>query len=259
MEMREWALQILSSERLEDKLYSPVLLTDFTPGSPLFWKDPARSPAMELKKRSKEEKLPAFQELGDAQKRAVCLHRFGGHELLAVEIMAYALLAFPDAPPTFRKGLANTLKEEQGHVRLYMHEMERLGIQFGDLPFYKHFWLHTHYMITPLHYVSIMSLTFEMANLDFAPLYGKAFLKHGDAEAAQLMAQITKDEISHVGFGWRWLKNFKQNDISEWEEWTKTLCSTLITPKRAKGFVLHADNRKAAGIPETWIASLKEY
>ena len=120
--------------------------------------------------------------------------------------MAYALLRFPEAPSTFRRGVANTLKEEQEHVRLYLRQMERLGIRFGDLPLYRHFWCHTPYLTSPISYISVMSLTFEMANLDFAPMYGQSFDRHGDKEAAALMARILKDEISHVSFGWHWLK-----------------------------------------------------
>ncbi len=96
-----------------------------------------------------------------------------------------------------------------------------------------------------------------MANLDFAPMYGKSFAHFGDSEAAGLMATILKDEISHVKFGWRWLNQFKPGVESEWSAWEKTLATTLLTPKRAKGFHVHEDPRKQAGISEEWIAKLK--
>lgn len=257
MELRVWAESILAADTLNGKLACPDSLTDLQPGSPLFWDEPVRPPGMTLRRRSKQEKLPPFQEHGDPDKRAACLHRFAGHELLAVEMMAFTLLAFPEAPAKFRKGLANTLYEEQGHVKLYMNQMERLGIKFGDLPLYRHFWMHTPYIKSPLHYVSIMSLTFEMANLDFAPMYGKSFLAHGDKESAQLMAQILKDEITHVSFGWNWLRRFKLNEKTEWDAWEETLQSTLLIPKRAKGFLVHEEPRQKAGIPDEWISKLK--
>lgn len=257
MELRQWAEAILSADTLEGKLAHPGYLTDDEPGSPVKWTEPVRPPGMGLQFRSKEEKLPPFHEHGNPDKRAICLHRFAGHELLAVEIMAYTLLAFPDAPKTFRKGLANTLREEQGHVRLYMQRMEGLGIKFGDLPLYRHFWTHTPYITSPLHYVSTMSLTFEMANLDFAPMYGKSFAHFGDTESAQLMATILKDEISHVRFGWQWLKKLKEPHATSWNAWQEVLKSTLLTPKRAKGFVVHDAPREQAGIPEDWISNFK--
>jgi uncharacterized ferritin-like protein (DUF455 family) len=149
MELREWAIRVLSADCIEEKLLNPDVLTDREPGSPLIWKEPTRPPGMEFKRHTRKDKLPSFQEHSDPDKRAACLHRFAGHELLAVEIMAYALLAFPEAPSHFRKGVANTLKEEQGHVRLYLQRMNELGMRFGDLPLYRHFWSHIPFFNIP--------------------------------------------------------------------------------------------------------------
>lgn len=256
MELREWATRILSADTLEEKLLCPDHLTDENPGTPLFFTEPTRPVHMGFNKRTKEQKLPPFQLHDKAENRAICLHRFAGHELLAVEIMAHALTAFPDAPKSFRRGIAHTLQEEQGHVRLYMQRMSALGLQFGDLPLYRHFWNHVPYLTSPINYVSVMSLTFEMANLDFAPLYGKSFEHFGDTESSALMAQILKDEINHVSFGYRWLQKWK-GEQSDWEAWTASL-GPKLTPKRAKGFVLFEENRRQAGIPESWIDQFKK-
>ncbi len=255
MELRDWAIRILSADTLEEKLLSPPLLTDHFPGEPLVFNEPVRPIGMGFNKRSKEEKIPPFQAHGLAENRAVCLHRFAGHELLAVEIMAHALTAFPEAPKAFRMGIAHTLKEEQGHVRMYMARMEELGLHFGDLPLYRHFWNHVPHLTTPIRYVSVMSLTFEMANLDFAPLYGRSFATFGDEKSASLMGQILEDEIHHVSFGYRWLQRLKGED-EPWDAWTRNLYEKL-TPKRAKGFVVMEENRRKAGIPEEWIKRIK--
>ncbi len=256
MELRAWAERILGADTLEEKLLSPSQLTDHSPGPALFWKTPTRPPGMEFKRHTHKEKLPTLHEHADPDKRAVCLHRFAGHELLAVEMMAHALLAFPDAPKHFRRGVAATLKEEQGHVRLYIERMEKMGLRFGDLPLYRHFWAHTPFITSPLRYLSLMSLTFEMANLDFAPLYGTSFAKHGDTESAQLMHTILEDEISHVAFGWQWLRKLKAENISEWTTWRENV-PELVTVNRARGFVLFEEHRKRAGIPDDWIEKLK--
>ncbi len=257
MELREWAIRILSADTLEEKLLSPEHLTDEDPGAPLIFNEPVRPLSMGFNKRTKEQKLPPFQNHGKEENRAICLHRFAGHELLAVEIMAHALTAFPEAPKAFRKGVAHTLKEEQGHVRLYINRLNEMGVNFGDLPLFRHFWNHVPYLTTPTRYISVMSLTFEMANLDFAPLYGKSFAHFGDEKSAALMAQILKDEINHVSFGWRWL-NRLNGDSDPWDTWTANL-SPKLDPKRAKGFVLLEENRRQAGIPETWIQKLKNF
>lgn len=256
MEIKDWATRILGANTLEEKLLAPDRLTDKEPGPAQFWNEPVRPPGMGFKRHSKKEKLPAFHEHRDQDNRAVCLHRFAGHELLAVEIMAHALVAFPDAPPHFRKGVANTLREEQEHVRLYIKRMEQLGLKFGDLPLYRHFWAHIPYLTNPIRYVSVVSLTFEMANLDFAPLYGKSFARVGDHESAALMDQILEDEISHVAFGWNWLKKFKEPEKTEWDAWTESL-PPLMTPKRAKGFTIVDNMRERAGVSSEWIQQLK--
>lgn len=256
MELREWAIRILSADSLEEKLLHPDVLTDHDPGEPLLFDEPVRPIGMGFHRRTKEEKLPPFQEHRSPDNRAICLHRFAGHELLAVEIMAHALTAFPDAPKAFRKGIAHTLQEEQGHVKMYMARMEQMGLRFGDLPLYKHFWNHVPYLTSPIRYISVMSLTFEMANLDFAPLYGRSFAAFGDDKSAALMAQILKDEINHVSFGYRWLNRLKGENDGAWESWIQNL-SPKLSPSRAKGFVLMEENRRKAGIPDEWIEKLK--
>lgn len=256
MELREWATRILSADTLEEKLFEPERLTDHAPGNPLFWDMPSRPAGMHFQKHTRKDKLPKLIELTDKDNRAVCMHRFAGHELLAVEIMAYALLAFPEAPKHFRKGVANTLKEEQGHVRLYMQQMKRLGVCFTDLPLYKNFWSYTPFLKKPEEYLSVMSLTFEMANLDFAPIYGKAFAEHGDLDCANLMDQILKDEIAHVAFGWNWLKKMKSKNQTQWDAWQQALPECL-SPERAMGKVFHEDHRKAAGVSDDWLKEFK--
>lgn len=256
MEYRDLAIRVLSADTMEEKLLQPQELTDNEPGPALVWDSPTRPPGMEFSRRSRKDKLPSFQEHADPDKRAICLHRFAGHELLAVEIMAYALLAFPEAPKQFRRGLMHTLRDEQRHVRMYCERLEGLGICFGDLPMYKHFWAHVPYLHDPVAYVSNMSLTFEMANLDFAPMYGASFDRVGDTESSDLMKQILRDEIAHVSFGWRWLKRLKREGCSEYQAWVDGL-SPFNTPERAKGFLYHEEHRRKAGISDEWLDSYR--
>ncbi|MFY7842964.1 MAG: DUF455 family protein [Rhabdochlamydiaceae bacterium] len=256
MEIRDWAIRILSADTLAEKLFYPDVLTDKDPGGPLFWDVPTRPQGMQFQRHSSKDRLPRFDEHAHLEKRAICLHRFAGHELLAVEIMAYAILAFPQASKSFRKGVAHTLKEEQTHVQLYITRLEEMGVKFGDLPLYKHFWSHVPYLTDPIKYLSLMSLTFEMANLDFAPQYGASFAKHGDILSKQLMDTILNDEIRHVSFGFRWINKLnpsKENPLSIWRE----SLPPLVTPKRAKGFIFNEENRRQAGIPSDWIDLLK--
>lgn len=255
MEASLLAKKILSSENLEDKLFTPEIITDLSPGTPIIWDTPARSAEMSFTKRTKKEKLPK-NSLDKDEHRAICLHRFAGHELLAVEIMAYALLAFPNAPKTFRKGLITTLLEEQEHVRLYQKQLARFNCKLGDMPLYKHFWKLTPFMTDISKYVSITSLTLEMANLDFAPYYGALFDKSGDHESSALMKRIYLDEIKHVAFGYGWLKKYQNKELTPVKEWLSHL-PMLVEPKRAKGPIFNPEGRKKAGLDEDYIDLLK--
>lgn len=259
MDVVSWAKTILGSSKLEDKLYAPDVISDDTKREAIFWGEPTRSAQLRFQKHTKtKDKLPSFPELGDPEKRAICLHRFAGHELLAVEMMAYALLAFPNTPTFFKKGLITTLKEEQEHVRLYQKRLQELGLNFGDEPLYRHFWGYVPYIKDPATYLSVMSLTLEMANLDFAPIYGKRFLEHGDEQSSQLMRQIFKDEVGHVSFGYHWLKRFKDDStLSDYQFWQNSL-PLIMSPKQAKGRIFHEENRRMAGIPDDWIEELKK-
>lgn len=259
MEIREFALKILSSGSLKDKLFQPDSLTDVNPGTPIIIKEPARDQEFRLQIYKKEQKLPPLHELKHRDQAITCLHRFAGHELLAVEIMAYTLLAFPEAPQSFRKGLAHTLQEEQNHVKLYCDRLKDLGGTFGSLPLFRHFWIQTQFIHSPLHYISTMPLTLEMANLDFAPHYGKAFLQGGDIASSELMATILRDEITHVRFGMKWFHHFKPKEADDWDFWHETIQSMLLNPRRAKGRHFNEEARRKAGVSLSWIQQLKEF
>lgn len=256
-EIRDWAFSILTADTLEQKLYVPDRLTDYHPGPPRTVNEPVRPKGMGFTAHCrKKHRMPKIHELGESDKAAACLHRFAGHELLAVEIMAHALVAFPEAPKHFRRSVANTLKEEQWHVRIYQKRLLDLGVTFGDLPLFKHFWSHIPYLTSPLKYISVMNLTLEMANLDFAPHYRDAFLSHGDNDSAALMQTILEDEISHVATGYHWLKKLKPQHVTEWDAFEKSL-SAFCSPRAAKGFTFHEEPRKKAGLSPTFINTLK--
>jgi len=120
MEIRDLALQVLTAEDLETKLAPPALpveaLTDDSPGRPLRAAGPGRPPELRIEERVK---IPAIDGLADPAQRPRILHGLANHELQAAELFAWALLAFPAAPPPFRRGLAAILVEEQRHTRMY--------------------------------------------------------------------------------------------------------------------------------------------
>lgn len=257
MEIRTYALSILSSGSLEDKLVPPPPdLTDRVPGPPERWERPRRNPPIAFAPRGQRRPMPGIGALGDPQARATTLHTFANHELMAAELMAFALLAFPTMPESFRRGLIQTLADEQRHFRLYEARLHALGIAFGAEPVNDHFWISAPGIQTPLEYVATMALTFESGNLDFALTYAAAFKQHGDLDSARVLETIYRDEIQHVRFGVGWLRRLKPPEQSDWDAYTGAL-NYPNTPARARGAHFDRASREEAGMDEAFIAQLE--
>ena len=203
-------------------------------------------------------KFPGRARLSEDLQRGYVLHFFANHELLAIEVMALALLRFPDAPVGFRQGLMRTITEEQEHMRLYLARMKTLGVEFGSLPLNAFFWNCMRTMKSPQEYVAAMSLTFEQANLDFALHYADLFQEIGDHETAAILQRVCADEIGHVKHGVVWLDRWREKSESLWDAYVRSL-EFPMSPARAKGLDFYREPRRAAGLPEDFIDRLDLY
>src|ERR1039458_8390509 len=107
MELRDFAEKVLFATTLDEKLQSPVVVTDDRPGSPLLTPEvPSRPAELRFKPLSSgKADFPGVQRLERERERGRLLHFFANHELLATELMALALLRFPHAPAAFRSAV----------------------------------------------------------------------------------------------------------------------------------------------------------
>ncbi len=265
MELREFAERILCATTLEEKLIDPPggRLNDERPGAA--WDsvvEPGRPAELRFKPSGSDKpgtagkaEFPGLHGLDTEAGRGKVLHFFANHELLATELMALALLRFPDAPPAFRRGVLHTLREEQEHVRLYLDRMKACGVAFGELPVSGYFWRSVSPMRQPMDFVTGLSLTFEQANLDFARVFSRGFAEAGDLETAALLRRILHDEIGHVAHGLKWFRQWKDPNSSDWD----AFCGALhfpLSPQRAKGVEFNEEARRAAGLEPEFIAQL---
>ncbi len=257
MELKDFARQVLFANTLEEKLRHPEDITDHHPGAPMETPpSPGRPSNLQFKPSgSAKTDFPRMHQLDDARERGRLLHFFASHELLATELMALVLLRFPDAPANFRRGVLQTLKDEQRHTRLYIERIRECGIEFGELPVSGYFWRAVAPMAHPVDYVAGLSLTFEQANLDFCRDFARAFARIGDAATSALLDRIYRDEIGHVAYGLKWFRRWKNPQQSDWEAFCRQLKFPL-SPQRAKGFTLNLDGRRAAGFDPDFIDQL---
>lgn len=252
-EGREWAKGLLLGTTLAEKLVPPPSLV--IGGAPeLRPTAPGRPHGMGLAEGGERLPFPAVEALADPSARGQALHFFANHELLAIELMALALLRFPDAPAGFREGLVHTIREEQAHFLAYQSRMADLGVEFGALPLSGYFWRAISGMERPLDYVAAMSLTLEQANLDYALRYQQAFLAHGDLQTAQVLEVIRQDEIRHVAHGVKWWTPLGGGPL-DFEAYRQHLPPTL-SPRRAKGLAFDRPGRLQAGLTSEFIDAL---
>lgn len=143
MRIDDFAQRLLLGESIEDKLFFSAKLDFGLEDRPGFVvpDEPGRADEIALVHRGKDRFLPKLNvEVSSDRERGQLLHMFANHELLAVELMALALLKFPDAPVAFRRDLVQTIKDEQKHVRLYLKRMNELGVNLGEVPMSASFW-----------------------------------------------------------------------------------------------------------------------
>jgi uncharacterized ferritin-like protein (DUF455 family) len=253
----DYAREILLGETLEQKLTNVSIDWDT-------WRDfslpsvPGRKDKLAFSEA--QMKFPKATLLNETDKKALALHSFANHELLAMEMMAAALLIYPhktDEDIRFKKGIVTALKDEQKHLMLYIKRLNELGYEFGDFPLNDFFWRQMEKLKTPAQYLSVMALTFESANLDFMQFYRALFKKYGDDRTAQIMDIVLEDEISHVAFGAHWMKNWK-HDKTLWDYYRSSLLWP-VTPARSKGIEFDRDLHEKAVTDKEFVENLSNY
>ncbi len=260
MHVQHFAEQLLFGTQLADKLCKPkgLIVSHGYKGALGTPAVPGRPSGLQFLPKSDRHAFPSVQNIQDPLVRGRILHFFANHELLAIELMALALIKFPNTPPTFKKEIIALLSQEQNHLQLYIQRMSELGVSFGDVPVNDFFWRTISPVDTPLKYVTHLNLGFEQANLDFALYYEKLFTEVGDTVTASLMRRVYLEEIGHVAHGVRWFDTWRDESQTEWQ----SFCSHLrlpFSPSRAKGIGFDFDGRRKAGLSEDYIQSLHHF
>jgi uncharacterized ferritin-like protein (DUF455 family) len=201
--------------------------------------------------------MPGPHTFSDPLKRAVAHHIMANHELQALEVMAFVLVAFPDAPREFRLGLVNVMKDEQRHTRMHMERASALGIEFGELPVNCYIWKKAQSYESVLDYLAGLPLTFETRNLDHTIEFENAFLEAGDKRSAAVMRRIHEDEIEHVRFGIEWLHKLKSPEQTDWESYTAHL-HWPMRPEKSVGNCMQIEARRRAGLDDAFIERLSQ-
>jgi uncharacterized ferritin-like protein (DUF455 family) len=251
--VERWAWDYVTSTSLGHKLVPPP--------PPAVWSDtpsavrlvrPGRPP--ELVQREVRKKAVRPGALKDPLKRAEVLHTFLHHELQAAELMAWALLAFPETPVAFRRGLFGICRDEVRHLGLYQAHLLTLGQPFGSMPIKDWFWERVPgASTTAADFVARMGIGFEGGNLDHGARFTEAFEAAGDPRAAAIQAQICEEEVAHTAFALHWFRVFT-GDV-DFERW-RTHLPMPISPSMTRGTPLNLEARRRAGYPPAFLDAL---
>jgi len=248
-----WALAYVTSESLAHKLAPPAV--------PTVWEDapparrlshPGRPPELRVIERAEK-----TRGLTTPRGRARAVHTFFHHELQAAELMAWAVLAFPDTPRAFREGLLRIALDEVRHMGFYARHLELLGFRFGDFPVRDWFWARVPSCADAVSFVSVMGLGLESANLDHAAQFAARFRALGDEEGARIQELVGLEEIAHVRFGARWfcaLSGAPEGTL-DFDRWCAALPAPL-SPLLMRGRPIQHEARRRAGQPDTFLERL---
>jgi len=198
-------------------------------------------------------RAPKRRSLATPEGRARALHTFLHHELQAAELMAWALLAFPDTPTELRAGLARIALDEARHMRLYAAQIERLGHRVGEFAVRDWFWERIPSCADPASFVATMGLGLESANLEHTATFAARFREAGDEEGARAQEIVGLEEIAHVRFGARWFAELR--GPLEFGAWQRALVPPL-SPLLMRGRPLQRDARRRAGVPDDFLDQL---
>lgn len=257
VELRTIAEEILCSTSLEEKLRPiPENLSDQSPGAPVRHSLPGRPADLRFDDRRRGAKMPHPKALFEPRLRAVAHHIMANHELQALEIMAWTLLAFPGAPSDFRFGLVRIMRDEQRHTKMHIRRAEAHGLRFGSRTVNGYVWKKAMSFVSVLDYLAGLPLTFEGGNLDHTLAFAEWFDAVGDSQGADVFRAIHEDEIDHVAFGLHWLQQLKAPGASDWEAYVSHL-QWPLRPAYAKGNPFHRLPRERAGMSPEFIDALQ--
>jgi uncharacterized ferritin-like protein (DUF455 family) len=255
MEIRAFAEAVLFTADMDLKLASPAEFTDSLPGKGIGEVlAPGRPDWLPMRSDKAIPAAPTPRGLEDPRVRGQALHSFAHHELQALELMALALLRFPDAPRGFRRGLVKILTDEQRHFRMYQGRAEHWGVGLGDVGMGHFFWDTVAGLDTTADFLAALSLTYEQANLDFSVYWEEAFRAVDDTDSGVVLRRVYEDEIGHVRHGFAWFERLVLG--ADFEAYTKHLVFPL-SPGRGKGPIFNRSGRERTGMSEAFIDEME--
>jgi hypothetical protein len=172
-------------------------------------RDPAREPCFTVVQLHKD--LHDYDDMSPVSQRQR-LHRHMHNEMQTLEIVAQSLADFPDTPWELRLKLARQCWDETRHTRLLYRRLRALGGRKGEFPVMNYEWGVTQMLDSLPARLAVQNRTFEGGEMDLLRQQHAMWTEAGDDHTASLMDTLLADEVEHVRYANRWLKQMAQEN-----------------------------------------------
>ncbi len=165
--------------------------------------DPAREECFTVVELHKD--LWDYDDMSEISQRQR-LHRHMHNEMQTLEIVAAMVADFPDAPWELRMQLARQCWDETRHSAILYRRLCDMGGRKGEFPVMNYEWGVTKLLNSMPARLAVQQRTFEGGEMDLLRQQVGMWSAAGDFETAALMDALLADEVQHVRFANRWLK-----------------------------------------------------
>ena len=172
-------------------------------------RDPAREACFSVVQLHKD--LHDYDDMSDVSRRQR-LHRHMHNEMQTLEIVAQSLADFPDAPWELRMQLARQCWDESRHSAILYRRLLAMGGHKGEFPVMNYEWGVTQLLDSLPARLAVQNRTFEGGEMDLLRQQENMWSGVGDDDTAALMDALLADEVQHVRYANRWLKQMAREN-----------------------------------------------
>ncbi|HZM44205.1 MAG TPA: DUF455 family protein [Burkholderiales bacterium] len=172
-------------------------------------RDPARETCFTVVQLHKD--LHDYADMSDVSRRQR-LHRHMHNEMQTMEIAAQNVADFPDAPWELRMQMARQCWDESRHTQILYRRLRELGGRKGEFPVMNYEWGVTQLLDSLAARLAVQNRTFEAGEMDLLRRQEGMWNDAGDPTTAALMDALLADEVQHVRYANRWLKELARQN-----------------------------------------------
>jgi uncharacterized ferritin-like protein (DUF455 family) len=171
--------------------------------------NPARDDCFTVVLRDSD--LHEYEGSGEEARRE-SVHRHMSNEITSLDIAAQCVADYPEAPWSLRMELARQCWDEARHVAALQRRLEEMGGKKGDYPISAFEWTVTCAIDDLAGRLASQNRTLEAGAMDVVGGNIREWREIGDHETADVLEAILADEIQHVRFANRWIKQLASDN-----------------------------------------------